>query len=432
MRGIVFASTTALSIIFASTAFAGSNTVYLGQSGNNQNANITQNGNNNWVGTSTSNPFIQENGSGSGGNKLLVKQSGSSNAIGWLGTAKQSGTNNNADITQDGSGGDVEILQIGTNNGNAGIINNYDSPKGGIYQSGTWGKIAVAQIGSSNDFNIKQAGNTNNTELAQFGSDLKAVVRQSVNGGSDSHIDSVPNARPGYLPYVTASPDYPSSALGAHGTIKINQGIATGSASSDFAYAAQGGGAWNTMTLWQDGTQQTAAVWQKGDGNSAESHQYGYSNSLGKVNGYTHKTAPFFQLGTGNQLVNYQFGHDNVVTGLQNGVSNVVSTVQYGSYSSANFLQDGSTNKAYNTQYDIANASVTQLGSNNYSLGTQSGGGWGTYANNATISQDGSNNSSVYTQSGTANTLTVSQTGSYNASTVAQTGGGNQAVIQQN
>lgn len=432
MRGIVFVSSTALSIIFASTAFAGSNTVYLGQTGHNQNTNIKQNGSNNWVGTGTATPFTQEDGAGSGGNKLAVQQSGSGNAIGWFGTAKQSGTSNNAEISQDGSNGDVEILQVGTNNGNAGLINNYDSPKGGIYQSGSWGKIAVTQFGVSNDFNIKQSGNSNNTELTQFGSDLKAVVRQSVNGGFDDHIDSVANAKPGLPPYVVANPDFPSSAAGANGTIKINQGIATGSASSDFAYAAQGGGVGNTMALWQDGTQQTAAVWQNGTGNSAESHQYGTSNSLGKVNGYTHKTAPFFQLGTSNQLLNYQFGHDNLVTGLQKGTSNIVSTAQYGQYSTASFIQDGVGNKAYNIQYDIASASVTQLGNNNYSLGTQSGGGWGSSANNATVSQDGTGNSSVYAQVGTSNSLTVSQTGTSNASTVAQFGGGNQAVIQQN
>lgn len=218
MRGIVFASTTALGVILASTAFAGSNTVYLGQSGTSQKADIKQDGSNNWVGTSTSNPFVQEDGAGGGGhNNLIVRQSGSSNAIGWFGTARQSGTSNNAEITQDGTGGDVEILQVGTNNGNAGLINNYDSPKGGIYQTGSYGRINLAQYGSYNDFSIKQGGTSNSTEVTQLGDNLKAVVRQSV-AGFDDHIDAVGNAKPNLPAYVTANPDFPSN--GSNGSIR--------------------------------------------------------------------------------------------------------------------------------------------------------------------------------------------------------------------
>jgi hypothetical protein len=413
MRGIVFASTTALSIIFASAAFAGSNTVYLGQTGNSQKAEITQSGNNSWVGTSTSNPFVQENGAGYGGNTLKVDQWIGGNTIGLYGTAKQSGTTNNVDIRQFG-GGNIELLQVGTNNGTGSLINNYGDA-GNIQQGGQGGgKIAVVEFGNNNGFNIWQGGSNNTANLTQAGENLKAVVRQSY-GGSDTSV-----GKP--YPIDTAS----------SGTITINQGTGSSGSYSDFAYGVQGGalGSGNTMALWQDGSQLVASVWQDGAHNEAESHQFGSSNSLGKVGPGTN--TPFFQEGSYNHLLNYQYGNNNEVTGSQTGADNLVSSVQYGSYSTANFVQDGTYNKAYNSQYDIASASVSQDGFNNYSLGVQSGGGWGSAKNTATISQDGNNNISVYAQSGYSNSLSVTQTGNSNASNIAQNGNSNQAIVQQN
>ena len=49
-------------------------------------------------------------------------------------------------------------------------------------------------------------------------------------------------------------------------TININQGLNSAS-SSDFAYAAQGGGASNLISINQDGTQHTASLWQNGSSN---------------------------------------------------------------------------------------------------------------------------------------------------------------------
>lgn len=436
MRGIVFASTTALSIIFASTAFAGSNTVYLNQTGNSQNSNISQSGSNNYVGTSTANPFIQENGYGGGYNKLKVQQSGTGNAIGWYGRAIQSGSTNNANVSQSGTSNDLELRQVGTDNGNVNVpVANYDSPsKGTVEQSGKFGSVSIDQYGTANAFNVKQGGENNNVDLRQSGQSLSAVIRQSTSG-PDSH----------------SLLDYPGS--GSHGTVKVYQGL-NASSYSDFAFAAQGGGIGNQITINQDGSQQVASVWQKGTSNQIESYQSYTGNSLGKVtfNG-AGTNAPFKQDGTSNYLLNVQYGSNNVVTGSQTGASNVVNTKQSGNGSTASFTQNGTTNRAYNTQegtdiltvdqslgpnnyvlntqYDYAAAYIKQVGSGNSSTGTQSQG-YNYALNTATVTQIGNDNNSVYSQTGQNNNLTVSQGGNANLSNVAQSGGGNQAVIQQN
>jgi hypothetical protein len=104
----------------ATVAQAGGSSSYDSQEGNNQTATITQSGGSyDSVGLS-GNPFDQNNGSGSGGNTITITQTGSYNSFGKNYPAYQSGTNNNADITQNGYNSDVELQQTGTGNGPTG------------------------------------------------------------------------------------------------------------------------------------------------------------------------------------------------------------------------------------------------------------------------------------------------------------------------
>jgi hypothetical protein len=127
MKTHLLLSTAVVALLGASSAFAGSNTVYLNQIDSSQNASITQSGSSNTVGYSWRN-FVQQNGGLSGHNALVINQSGNNNWVARDAQGYQSGTSNTANISQAGYGSDVELQQSGTENGNGYIAYNNGEP----------------------------------------------------------------------------------------------------------------------------------------------------------------------------------------------------------------------------------------------------------------------------------------------------------------
>lgn len=155
MQKLLLATASVIALGFGATAaMAGGSTVYDSQDGNGQSAYIDQSG-----GTADSvgkigNPFIQNNGAGSGGNSITITQAGIDNTFGRTQAAYQSGTSNRANILQNGTNSDVELQQSGSNNGPNNIQNAHgfwsnDEDGGLIQQDSTanFSSVALSQSG---------------------------------------------------------------------------------------------------------------------------------------------------------------------------------------------------------------------------------------------------------------------------------------------
>ncbi|MDQ7762002.1 hypothetical protein, partial [Xanthomonas sontii] len=182
---------------------AGSNNSYTDQSGSEGRIIINQNsdangrvvtgggdGGNNYVGYNGKS--FQQSGYG---NDLTVNQTGTSNALGFD-VGSQTGTNNTANVLQQGNDSRVELLQNGSNNGQVSgrtftdttgafagsnkitqdsnalrstIDLRQDGSNGGefnLIQSGTENRQTVRQSGNGNQVATNQASTTNNSTIS--------------------------------------------------------------------------------------------------------------------------------------------------------------------------------------------------------------------------------------------------------------------------
>ncbi|WP_155947831.1 curlin [Rhizobium sp. 2MFCol3.1] len=352
MRTNLLLSTAVVALLGATSAFAGSNTVYFTQTDSGQNAQINQTGGFNTIGYSWR-PFIQQNGGLSGQNALTINQSGSNNWVARDAQGYQSGTQNNAAINQSGNGNDIELQQSGTQNGYGYVAYNNGGAYNSIVQDGTAtsSKVSVVQNGYRNGFDVLQGGLNNNTSLNQSGNGGVAYVRQGTWGGDQSTGRVI--------------------GPGSNNSIAINQ--TTGTASG--VIALQGSGDGNSMNIGQSGDQLYVNAYQQGFANQISSTQAGvFSN------------ASIVQVGNNNNVQSYQ-----------------------GNYALATLTQTGNGNQIYGTQINGVGgyqnvATVTQNGSNNYANYGQDG-----YANNINLSQTNDGNISVTAQNGVGNVLNIVQ-----------------------
>ncbi|HYW73058.1 MAG TPA: hypothetical protein VE961_18675, partial [Pyrinomonadaceae bacterium] len=192
MKRFLFASVSLLAIGFTASAYAGGSSSFTSQTGTNQTLTIDQTGgNNNQVGTGI-NPFLQENGAGTGGNVINITQTGANNTFGVGIASVQSGTQNFANINQSGSNSSVNLRQIGNFNG---VSNDHDASDGiaaevvgenegsFIKQSASFSSVNVFETGNGNAFFITQQGGTKNAiGVTQQGDENYVTMNQ--NGSS--------------------------------------------------------------------------------------------------------------------------------------------------------------------------------------------------------------------------------------------------------
>ncbi len=475
---ITLATATALGLIMTAAAYAGGSSLYITQSGDGQSAAIDQSGSTSGasVGVSTSDRFIQDNGttggvSGAGGNILVINQNSASNSeldggaavhgypipnitgleatgSGNKVTGFQSGTNNNAEIDQMGSDGTVELKQTGANNGRTGepfVTPHFwtDSPFGNIIVQDSSASGSTVKLTQSNDvsgvgniFSIGQGGTDNEIDATQTGFN-RLNIRQA-SQAPDLWVWSFGNA---FDPSSAIGPANSLSPIGGNNKITVTQdtsGIADPYA-NNYANVGQGGGSLNQLTVHQSGAANVADANQVGSSNEFSSTQTNIAgagtNFVGGEAGWPDTNVnplhpgnngdyrPILQLGTSNSYDSTQSGTNLWAFGSQIGINLSLTNEQY-----------GDTNKLFSTQ----------IGSDNEISNYQSGNdGTATYDqsgsyNVATLQdQKGSYNTVDVTQSGAGglgseNTVTMLQNGDNNSIVMAQSGlAGNEAYLVQ-
>lgn len=410
---LILVTTTAMGLLMGTGAVlaAGGGSVYLTQTGNSHAATIDQSGGTSDTVGSYSTPFQQQNGSGSGGNFLVINQntagtselpnvgafigSGSKNAV----TGYQYGTANNAEIDQGGSNSSVNLQQSGKGNGltaNAGWFNN--SYGNLILQDWTanYSSVSLTQTNNvnatrGNVFSIGQGGYNNNITADQTGRN-SLWVRQGTTAPdlwSWTHGNPFDPANTGY-----------SLATLSNSSITVHQSVGGNDPSSgNYAALGQGNGSGNAITVTQNGAANAADVNQVGGSNTFVSTQTSGDgnvgwNFVGGEAGWPGANAnplvssngdfqPITQIGSGNQYFSTQSGTDLWAFGSQIGDNNFLSNTQSGDQ---NALYTG------------------QLGDSNSIYAVQSG-----TLNLATVSQHHSGSTASFTQTGPSNTATINQ-----------------------
>ena len=233
---IVFATATAVGLALAGQAYAGSNVLYLTQTDHAQTATITQTGGIGDRVGSAANPFLQQDGAGSGSNVLVINQNSTThtevaNLSSFVGSGSgnvvmgyQSGTGNNAEIDQGGNNSTVTLQQSGGHNGppNANWFNQtygnlilQDWTTNGSTVTLTQTNNPGSAIG--NAFSIGQGGANNHVIATQTGYN-KLWVRQGT---------GAPDLWPWTYGDPFATTPNSLSAL-SNSTITVNQSVGGG------------------------------------------------------------------------------------------------------------------------------------------------------------------------------------------------------------
>jgi hypothetical protein len=461
MKKLLLTSTSILAVSFASQAFAGSSSTFLLQTGNGQQATITQSGDNNSVGTSDAKPFLQQNGdtpsalAGSGSNIITINQTGSGNhVIGFdgyihpapaLGVAGQSGTGNVSTIQQDGLNGDVQLQQNGQYNGTTagygGSINQASSTNGNhaiVQEAGDHNDFAITQSGSSGLQNHNYAtlvqgsyvtpGSYNLARINQVGGPNTGHIVSSTQSGHANNLDSTQTGT-GNTNKLISSQTNLTANWSANSITNLQVG------SGETADLTQNGFAL-TITNNQSGTGDSFVVASQNNSNNTIANvQSGTSNAAIVTNqGGTFGTINNTQSGSNGSATYFQTGYHNTAT-LQN---------QYGSYSSVDVIQTGSNSTAQLLQWgnagssnpnsivlkqDAGDSNRAYLVQGGYFTGTGAGTQLNTYAavngNTINVTQE-----SMGALSGN-NYAAVQQTSNGNTSSFSQSGSNNSAIIKQ-
>ncbi|NEW99524.1 hypothetical protein DY467_22320 [Rhodopseudomonas sp. BR0G17] len=297
MKRNLFFVTASVLALSATAAMASDNTVYLNQSGTEQKADITQEGaassvgNNGW--------FIQAAlASGDAGNYLSVSQTSTSNAS--TSNGYQYGSNNTAHLTQSGYASNIVLQQYGNDNGRP---TSNVGPSDVITQNGTayQSNVTLSQGGNSNLFSISQGGYQNNVTATQSGNSNELTIQQAL--------------------YYDGTYGY------YYNQIKSTQ---SGNANkSDFSQI----GSYNQIDSTQYGNEK-ARIYQIGYNNRSVGYQYGGGNTVSidqGVNGVAYGTnnyANYAQSGTGLQLNLTQTGNNNQSNTVQSGIGSIATIIQ--------------------------------------------------------------------------------------------------------
>jgi hypothetical protein len=328
MKIILLVAASTAAIAFASAAWADSNTVYLYQSGSDQNATVDQGG-----GGGNAISAYQY-----GGNVALdFLQDGASNKIGTTSSGVQNGDDLWATIQQHGANGDVEYSQYGTTNG-LQVVQSSNWDIATINQNGTFLTAYDNQYGG--DGNIASFSQTGTMNIigqtgAQFGSGGQITASQT---GSNEAL----NFSQGGINNIINSSQW---GVGASGTALIEQNLNTVGGSNyvsnsqganTYLYASQDGSSNNLYNVQNNGAY--AELSQNGVGNYLTGNQSGDNSAQNQAHVY--------------QGVSWQAANYNTATYSQSGGGgNVVNITQTSSSNSANVTQNGAGNSASITQH---------------------------------------------------------------------------------
>jgi hypothetical protein len=419
MKKLLLASTSAFVVALATPALAGgSSTVYQSQTGNNQQSTIDQTGaTSGSVGTEAL-PFVQQNGSGWGSNVISITQTGDSNAFGVSAQSWQSGGSNSANVTQNGTDGDILLQQSGNSNGSssntifqgAGAVGNkvtlqqtgdsnqfwisQDTAIGEPYpytgtpntiiavQSGNLNIVSAGQYGAANKVNLTQ-WNNNNQFLSDQGlsyhtsyASIANAFQWSDNGGGANLVSNTQGNGTSQKLYVDVQYGHDNAIYNRQTT-------------ADFSilHVSSQSGSFLTIDSQQTRGGQTAnVISQTGDNSRINNRQ----------SGAWYTKATFTQNGSNQLINNTQTGGVNTATFVQSGTSNQIDSNQSG---------DGNTVTA--SQYLFNSyANLAQAGNGNTIVGTQTG--YGTQ-NQAYVAQSSNGNTTSYNQNGSGNYTNIKQ-----------------------
>lgn len=429
----LLASVAAVALSFGAQAqSAGSNSVWLDQSGASSTADITQSGTNNRAGLSNTQRIVQGNTSaavgftdpfpvvGTGGNQLTINQSGANNVIGQVGTSIESaqiGTSNTLAIQQGGSGNQLAYRQFGINNGNVSFNGPFRAGMDPSYLSGS---------GALWNF------------VGQSGSDNQAVIEQ------------------GKVNFAATQGGININQTGTNGRVFLNNS----EGSYSLAYMSQGGTD-NSIALSQSyvgANGLLASVY-----NLADLRQTGTSNRITGDQRGNNLDLRVTQSGDGNNFFNRQNATNSAIVATQSGLSSKVYAFQGASFVfGIDFASNGAGLASFNPGWSDKNPSLTtnarldivQTASSSQVIGQQIGSTLRAGVTQAGLSngiaflQDGAGHQAdLFQNGGSGNNILLSQTGGLTAGNMAtvtqgaananlanalQSGNGNQLNVKQN
>lgn len=394
---LLLASVSAVAVGFASAALAaGSTSTYLTQTGHGQHASIDQSGGTSDSVGSSGNRFLQQDGTGTGGNILVIDQnsdaadyselpniadfthSGSGNTA----NGYQSGTANSAEIDQEGNNSSVTLQQSGAHNGAVG-----PGGSSGPWFNGSYGnvilqdKTANGSVVTVTQTSDKNAAKGNVFSIGQGGIGNRITATQTDH--NDLWIRQGTTA-PDLWDWTHGDPFNPANTPNSlstlsGSTITVNQSVGR-TTGTNYAALGQGHGSGDSITVNQTGASNSADVNQIGSGNIFNSSQtssiYNTSenfvggeagwpganpNALVSSNG---DYQPITQNGTGNEYYSLQTGSNLWAFGSQTGNYNFLNSVQSGDQNSLYTRQSGDNNQIYSSQGGDSNTAMVSQAHN--------------------------------------------------------------------
>ena len=344
-------------------AGAGANTGLSVQYGNAQKVRVRQ------AGTSQSVYTYQDNGSGTGGNQALVRQTGAvgpNSGVGNAADTRQSGTTNSSITRQEGDYNESVTLQgqqDDSSTGNKALI------RQGVANQAEGNYAAISQDGNNNQASTQQTYDNSDAWTQQTGDDNKSMINQ----------DAGPNQTDGHYAMNEQEGNRNESFIGQ-----------SGAGARNFARTIQGGNdnqakQMQVATDGAGGTGNDAGIDQGIDGsrrNIASEAITQWSFIAGNVDSNA-SALSYVPPTEGNKAKQTQVGSGNSA-----GIFQLGGSVGYSNYGEQE--QDGADNKAGMVQTHYFDGDES-----NYAKQDQDGSG-----NTAGLAQEGSSHQSLQNQQG--------------------------------
>lgn len=370
----------------------GQNTSTVSQTGNSDNAAVTQTGKN----KSTISQKTTGGVTTALNNDAEVIQTSVVPGMKNESDIKQNGDGNKAKVVQDGNGNDAKINQgVGYAENNFAYAN----------QKGDGNTSTQKQRYDNNYATVKQNGNGNTAKQEQYSSNNGSASALATAGANKNKAEIFQGINPSTYTAVNNWAEQMQDGVG-------NKGFISQSNKDNEAYQTQEGDI-NTATIWQD---------QIVGGNAILGSDWAKQTQMGNDN-----TATVDQGSTGNQHPSDVLAGDIPASFV--GVSPVGGhpVLDHGN-NNALQTQIGNSNTAYVSQGGDDNGSIQyQKGDGNKSYGFQYGNG-----NRMDSTQKGNGNKEYVLQVGNTNSSTLMQSGNNHMSTVLQNGNLNTSTVTQN
>jgi hypothetical protein len=195
-------------------------------------------------------------------------------------TLRVTGTGNDFGVTQNGNDNTVGTLNLGGLYNDLGILQTGDNNTVAMASvSGTLNVIGVKQIGDINMASVSVSGSFNQLGVAQLGNSNTANVTVSgLNNGLAPNLWGAANWSGAALTVANANPLLDRGMVTQMGDFNVASLTVSG---NNNAFGLLQNGNSNEITGLQDGNYNQAAVAQAGNSNTANFSQVGNGNSLG-------------------------------------------------------------------------------------------------------------------------------------------------------